>query len=54
MGKEPKRKLTVRVDLEGEILDKFEALQKRYGVKSAAEVVRILITQAYENFQKLT
>lgn len=49
---EKKRKLQVKVELEGELLEKFESIWKLYGVKSAAEVFRILITKIHDELQR--
>lgn len=40
-----KENVQVRVEFEGEMLRKVEALKKYYGVQSTAELVRVLVTE---------
>jgi metal-responsive CopG/Arc/MetJ family transcriptional regulator len=40
-----KDKVQVRVEFEGELLEKVDALKKYYGVQSYAELVRVLINE---------
>lgn len=44
-------KVTIRIDLEGELAEKFNALKAKHGLKSNAELVRLLITAAYEKIK---
>lgn len=46
-----KETIQVRVELEGELLDKVNALKKFYGVESYAELVRILLNECYRNLE---
>ena len=38
----------VRLVLEGEMAKRFEAIKKKYGLESNADVVRLLITLEYD------
>jgi len=40
-------KLSIRVDLEGELLEKFNFLRKHYSIFTATDLVRFLISQEY-------
>ena len=40
--------LQLRVPLEGEFLQRFLLLKKKYGVKSNTEVIRALIKEKYD------
>ncbi len=40
-----KDKSQVRVEFEGALLDKVEALKKYYGIQSNAELVRVLVNE---------
>jgi hypothetical protein len=42
-----KEKVQVRVELEGELLSKVDALRDFYGVQGYAELVRILVNERY-------
>lgn len=41
-------KIDVRVELEGELADKFQHLKDKFGLKNNTEVVRRLIIDAYD------
>ncbi|MBS7645918.1 hypothetical protein KEJ44_07780 [Candidatus Bathyarchaeota archaeon] len=45
-------KMSVRLDLEGELLKKFLAIKGRYGFESSADTVRLLISLEYERMKK--
>lgn len=45
-------KMSVRLDLEGELLRKFLAIKGRYGFESSADTVRLLISLEYERMKK--
>jgi metal-responsive CopG/Arc/MetJ family transcriptional regulator len=40
-----KEKIQVRVELEGELLEKVEVLKKYYGVQSYTELIRVLVNE---------
>jgi len=42
-------KLQVRVDLDGEIAEKFEALKRKTGISSNAQLVRFMVSYMYED-----
>lgn len=42
-----REKVQVRVELEGDLLEKVDALRKFYGVQGYAELVRILVNERY-------
>ncbi|MEM2865476.1 MAG: hypothetical protein QXR65_09480 [Candidatus Bathyarchaeia archaeon] len=44
--------MSVRLDLEGELLKKFLAIKGRYGFESSADTVRLLISLEYERMKK--
>lgn len=44
--------IQVRVVFEGEEAAKFNAIKKKYGLKSNADVIRFLIAREYERIQK--
>lgn len=44
--------LNLRITLEGEMLNRFKALKRRYGINSGADLVRLLITQKYDEIRK--
>lgn len=46
-----KDKLQVRVEFEGLLLEKVEALKKYYGVQSNAELVRVLVNEKARQLQ---
>ena len=41
-------KIHIRLDLEGEVAKRFLYLKKRLGIKSNAELLRLLISQEYQ------
>ena len=43
-------KVTIRINLDGELAQKFKTLQGKLGINSNAEVVRNLITTTYEKY----
>ncbi|MEM3677425.1 MAG: hypothetical protein QW176_04690 [Candidatus Bathyarchaeia archaeon] len=45
-------RISVRLDLEGELLRKFLAIKGRYGFESSADTVRLLISLEYERMRK--
>jgi hypothetical protein len=45
-------KIQIRIDLEGEIADKFEAVKKDKGLENNTDVVRSLITDAFKKLQE--
>ncbi len=46
-----KEKIQVRVELEGDLLDKVNTLKKFYGIESYAELVRLLLNERYRNLE---
>ena len=46
--KMPSEKVTIRIDLEGDLAKYFLYLKKRKGIKNNSELVRMLIVQEYE------
>ncbi|MEM2962395.1 MAG: hypothetical protein QXY01_05210 [Candidatus Bathyarchaeia archaeon] len=44
--------MSVRLDLEGDLLRKFLAIKGRYGFESSADTVRLLISLEYERMRK--
>lgn len=44
-------KLLLRVDLDGDLVRKFQAIKKRMGLKNNTEVIRSLINQRYDELQ---
>ncbi|AGK61178.1 hypothetical protein Asulf_01179 [Archaeoglobus sulfaticallidus PM70-1] len=44
-----KKKLIIKVELDGEYIDRFNAVKERAGVSMNAEVVRFLINYYYKN-----
>ena len=51
MSENGKDKVQVRVELEGDLLEKVDALRKFYGVQGYAELVRILVNERYRILQ---
>ena len=49
---EVEKRLNLRITLEGEMFDRFRALQRRYGILSGVDMVRFLITQEYERLRR--
>ena len=47
-------KLTLRVDLKGEALTRFNALKERYGLNNDTELIRLLISQEYHRLHQKT
>ena len=45
-------KITLRVDLKGEALTRFNALKERYGLNNDTELIRLLISQEYFRLHK--
>ena len=45
---ESKRKLSIRLDLEGELLQQFQYLQKRYGGLDGVNTLKLIIAMEYE------
>ena len=46
-GSNENKKLTLRVDLKGDSLTRFNALKERYGLNNDTELIRLLISQEY-------
>ena len=46
-----KDRIQVRLELEGELLDRVNELKKFYGVESYAELLRILLNERYRNLE---
>jgi len=44
-------KIQIRIDLEGDIADKFEVVKKDKGLENNTDVVRSLITDAFKKLQ---
>lgn len=42
------KKVTIRIDLEGDLAKYFLYLKKRKGIKANSEVIRMLITEEYQ------
>jgi len=47
-----KGKIQIRLDLEGEIAEKFEAVKKDKGLENNTDVLRSLITDAFKKLQE--
>jgi len=45
-------KIQIRIDLEGDIAGKFEAVKKDKGLENNTDVVRSLITDAFKKLQE--
>jgi len=45
-------KLTIRIDLEGELAKKFEIIKREKGIENNTDVLRNLISEAYKQLQK--
>jgi metal-responsive CopG/Arc/MetJ family transcriptional regulator len=41
-------KVTIRIDLEGELADSFLRLKRNRGIKNNSELVRMLVTEEYK------
>ena len=50
--KEEEGKITIRLDLKGEMLRRFQKIKERYGFENNTDVLRLLITKAYEEIVK--
>ena len=46
--KMPAEKVTIRIDLEGDLAKYFLYLKKRKGIKANSELVRMLIAEEYQ------
>jgi hypothetical protein len=44
--------IQIRINLEGELADKFLKMKKRYGLESNTDLIRLLIVQAYDQLKK--
>lgn len=44
-------KLGLRVDLDGDVMHKFQALKRKLGMKANTDVIRFLINQSYAEIQ---
>lgn len=44
--------LQVRVEFKGDLLKKFEAIKKHYGLENATEVMRVLVHDKYKQLSK--
>ena len=49
-----KDKLSIRIDLEGELLEKFNFLRKHYSIFTATDLVRFLISQEYRRLKGIS
>ena len=47
-----KKVLQIKVDIDGRTIDMFEEIKSFYGLKTNAEVVRLVITHAYRDVQR--
>ena len=45
-------KLCIRIDLEGELVRKFEKIKHEKGIENNTDVLRNLITEAYKQIEK--
>jgi hypothetical protein len=45
-------KISVRLELEGDLLRKFLTIKRTYGFESSADTVRLLITTEYERMKR--
>ena len=43
-----KEKIQLRLDLEGDLADKFKAIKQRKGLVNNTDVVRLIINEAFE------
>jgi len=50
--KQEKKRIRIGLTLEGEMLKRFLAIKKKWGMESNADVIRFLITQEYEKIVK--
>jgi hypothetical protein len=41
-------KVTIRIDLEGDLANYFLALKKKRGIKNSSELVRMLVTEEFQ------
>jgi hypothetical protein len=44
-------KLSIRLDLEGDLARKFERIKREKGIANNTDVIRLLITQAYNEME---
>jgi hypothetical protein len=45
-------KITIRVELEGEMANKFEAIKREMGIENNTDVLRSLISDEYKRLPK--
>jgi len=48
-GEELETLLRISIVLQGEIAKKFEAIKRRYGFESSADLFRLLVSEKYDN-----
>lgn len=41
------KKINIKLELDGELLDKFEFIKEKLGVKNNTEVIRVLINREF-------
>jgi metal-responsive CopG/Arc/MetJ family transcriptional regulator len=46
--REMTKKVTIRIDLEGQMAERFTLLKQKRGLKNNSELVRSLITEEYQ------
>ena len=44
-----KEKIQLRLDLQGDLAEKFKAIKQRKGIVNNTDVVRFIINEAYED-----
>lgn len=44
-----KEKLNIRVEMQGEMLDRFKKVQSQLGIESGTDVFRFLVSDKYHN-----
>jgi transposase len=45
-------KIQIRIDLEGDVADKFNAIKSDRGLENNTDVIRLLITEAFKRLSK--
>jgi hypothetical protein len=52
MSEEKEKRIRIGLTLEGEMLKRFLAIKRSWGVESNADIIRMLITREYEKIVK--
>jgi hypothetical protein len=45
-------KIQIRIDLEGDVAEKFNAIKADRGLENNTDIIRLLITEAYKRLPK--